>query len=64
MEAHTGEAGQLEDGEEDHGDREQRGVLCQNGTKRVCVAVLARVTMVMTVAVAVDDVELILAYHG
>lgn len=31
VKTHTGEASQLEDGEEDHGNGEQGGVLCQNG---------------------------------
>lgn len=31
VETHTGEASQLEDGEEDHGHGEQGGVLCQDG---------------------------------
>lgn len=31
VETHTGETSQLEDGEEDHGDGEQGGVLCQDG---------------------------------
>jgi hypothetical protein len=53
METHTGEAGQLEDGEKDHGNEEQRSVLCQDDAKRVCVTVLA-----------VNDAVLIIVYHG